>query len=68
MSDDLPVLPSDRSISELRSKADELRKMAQTASTADAQSALRKLADRFAALADRRAANRTANGQVAAAD
>ncbi len=58
---------SDRTVDELRSRATELRAMAQTARTADVQAALLTLADRFAALADQKPAN-TANDQNQAAD
>jgi hypothetical protein len=57
MNDNPPIPLSDRSISELRSKARELQEMAQTATTADVQTALLRLADRFFALADKRAAS-----------
>jgi hypothetical protein len=43
-----------RTVSQLRVKADELRRMAQTARTADVQSALVALAERFEALAVQR--------------
>ena len=62
MSDDLSVPAEARSmgdfgpVSDILAKADELRKMARTARTADAQSALLTLADRFTALAERRVA------------
>jgi len=56
MSDDLLPL-SKRPISALRSRADELRGMARTASTPQVRDALLRLADRFAALADERAAS-----------
>jgi hypothetical protein len=50
-----PHIPlSDRTIGELRARADELREMARPARTADVQSALRMLADRFTVLADAR--------------
>jgi hypothetical protein len=54
--------------SEILAKADELRKMAQTARTADAQSALLRVADRFTALAERRIASMTVEGRSAATD
>ena len=50
-----PLLPlSKRSVGELRAKANELREMAKTATTADVEDALLRLADRFASLADSR--------------
>ena len=45
-----------QTVSELRARADELRRMAQTATTADVQSALAVLAERFEALARKRSA------------
>lgn len=59
--------PSDRTVDELRSRATELRTMAQTARTADVQAALLRLALRFDALADQKPAS-TANDQSQAAD
>ena len=44
---------------ELRTRSGELRQMAQTASTDDVEAALLRLADRFDALADERAAAKT---------
>jgi hypothetical protein len=54
MSNDLPPPLSKRSIGELRSKVSELREMAKTATTADVEDALLRLADRLASLADSR--------------
>lgn len=45
-----------RTVSELRTRADELRRMAQTARTADVHTALMALAERFEALALKRSA------------
>jgi hypothetical protein len=64
-----PFIPlADRPISELRSRADELRRMAATARIAGARNALLKLADRFSALADRRAASGMVKGRSRATD
>jgi hypothetical protein len=60
--DDFPGTPrgyswrplSERSVAELRAKAAEYRQMAATARTMHAMEGLRKLADRFDALADKR--------------
>jgi hypothetical protein len=49
------VTLSERPIHRLRARADELRQMARTARTVDVQVSLLKLADRFDALADKRA-------------
>jgi hypothetical protein len=50
-----------RTVSELRARADELRRMAQTARTADVQDALVALAERFEGLAVTRSAERIAD-------
>ena len=55
---------SKRSINELLARADELRRMAETATTIDVARALVTLADRYAALAAKR---RTDEGHVARA-
>jgi hypothetical protein len=49
-----------RTVSELRARSDELRRMAATARTADVQAALVVLAERFDALAIRRSDERLA--------
>ena len=54
MSDQFVTL-SERPIHRLRARAHELRQMAGTARTADLQASLLRLADRFDALADKRA-------------
>jgi hypothetical protein len=46
---------SERPIHQLRARANELRQMARTAGTADVQASLLALADRFDALANKRA-------------
>jgi (p)ppGpp synthase/HD superfamily hydrolase len=49
------VVPlSKRSLSELRAKANEMRQMAQTATTAEVRAALLKLADRYDAMVTKR--------------
>ena len=52
--DSVFVPPSQRTADQLQAKADELRGMAATASTADVAKALLTLADRYAALAKKR--------------
>jgi hypothetical protein len=54
-----------RTVSELRTRADELRRMAQTARTADVHAALVALAERFEALAVSRAAELADNHLMA---
>jgi hypothetical protein len=55
MNDDSFRRPSDRAVDALRSRATELRTMAQTARTTDVQVALQRLATRFDGLADQQA-------------
>jgi hypothetical protein len=54
-----------RTVSELRTRADELRRMAQTARTAEVHAALVALAERFEALAVRRSAEHVDNHSMA---
>jgi hypothetical protein len=57
MNDDPFRRPSDHPVDVLRSRATELRTMAQTARTMDMQVALQRLATRFDDLADQKATN-----------
>jgi hypothetical protein len=52
------IPPSQRPVVALRARAGELRRMAQTATSAHTEAALVMLAQRFDALADKRAAER----------
>ncbi|HEY2616339.1 MAG TPA: hypothetical protein VGI78_03275 [Acetobacteraceae bacterium] len=58
--DSVYVPLSQRTADQLQAKADELRRMAATASTTDVAKALLTLADRFAVLAERRRTESTA--------
>jgi hypothetical protein len=53
---------SQRTATELLAKAAELLRMAETARTADTRDALRRLADRFARLAESRIADQAGHG------
>jgi hypothetical protein len=53
----MPVPLAQRSATELQAKAEELLRMSETARTEDTRDALRRLAGRFALLAESRAAD-----------
>jgi len=55
---------SERSVRELRARADELRELARSASTANDRTALLRLADRFDELAEQRANDMSADQSV----
>ena len=63
---DANVPPTNLTATELQSRADELSRMAETATTMDTRDALRRLSARFAQLAEARGAPRTVTTETSA--